>query len=197
MIIRLFAYFYRFGGKTSDQIFLTVANVSNLTVTFQDIKLLLTSQFGASLVVQETLSGLQPSLRIPAERIAEVCRFLRDCDQTYFDSLSCLTAIDNGPEAGTMELFYNLYSIPYHLSLTLQLLIPRNKEGEPLPEVPTVSAVWRTADWHEREAFDLVGIRFTGHPDLRRLLLPADWQGHPLRKDYQLQEYYHGIRVRY
>ena len=81
------------------------ANVSNLTVTFQDIKLLLTSQFGETIVLQENLSGLQPNLGVPAGRIAEVCLFLRDCDQTYFDYLSCLTAIDNGPETGTMELF--------------------------------------------------------------------------------------------
>jgi NADH-quinone oxidoreductase subunit C len=172
-------------------------NLSNLTVTFQDIKAILIGQFGESIVEQENISGMQPSLRVPAEKMAEVCLFLRDSDQTYFDYLSCLTAIDNGPEARTMELFYNLYSIPYHLSFTLQLLIPRNQPGEPLPTVPTVSQVWPTANWHEREAYDLMGIHFSGHPDLRRLLLPADWEGHPLRQDYQLQAYYHGIQVKY
>ena len=65
-----------------------------------------------------------------------------------------------------------------------------------LPNVPSLSGVWRTADWHEREAFDLVGIRFTDHPDLRRILLPTDWTGHPLRRDYQEPDRYHGISTK-
>jgi NADH-quinone oxidoreductase subunit C len=65
------------------------------------------------------------------------------------------------------------------------------------PHVASVSLIWGTADWHEREAFDLMGIIFDGHPDLRRILLPADWEGHPLRKDYKVQEFYNGMRVPY
>jgi NADH-quinone oxidoreductase subunit C len=79
----------------------------------------------------------------------------------------------------------------------LKLEIARNQPGDPLPQVPSISHIFRTADWHEREAYDLMGIYFTGHPDLRRILLTADWEGHPLRKDYQLQETYHGIKVAY
>ncbi|RYZ45845.1 MAG: NADH-quinone oxidoreductase subunit D, partial [Sphingobacteriales bacterium] len=80
-------------------------------------------------------------------------------------------------------------------TLTLKVVVARNAEGEPLPEVPTVSHIWRTADWHEREIFDLIGISFSGHPDMRRILCSADWEGHPLRRDYVAQEFYHGIRV--
>jgi NADH-quinone oxidoreductase subunit C len=116
----------------------------------------------------------------------------------YFDSLSCITGMDNGPQAGTMEVIYNLYSIPYDLHLMLKVRLERPKTAnDPLPEVPSLTGIWKSADWMERETYDLLGIRFSGHPDLRRILLPADWEGYPLRKDYELQEYYHGIKVRY
>lgn len=166
-------------------------------MTFQDLKNLIIGHFGELILVKEDATPLQPSLTVPTERIAEVCQFLRDHEQTYFDYLSCLTGIDNGPQQATMEIIYNLYSIPYDLHLTVKIIFNRNQPGEPLPKVPTVSGVWRTADWHERETYDLLGIEFTGHPDLRRILLPADWEGYPLRKDYQLQEYYHDIKVKY
>ena len=84
------------------------------------------------------------------------------------------------------------------VSLVLKVMLPRWKNDQPgeLPEVPTVSGVWRTADWHEREAYDLCGVQFTGHPNLRRILCPEDWVGHPLRKDYEMPLEYHGIRNR-
>jgi NADH-quinone oxidoreductase subunit C len=94
-----------------------------------------------------------------------------------------------------LELLYHLSSFSFPgRRFTLKLNLPLWKDDKPgeLPEVPSVAGVWRTADWHEREAFDLLGILFTGHPDLRRILLADDWIGHPLRKDFE----YHGIRCR-
>jgi NADH-quinone oxidoreductase subunit C len=166
-------------------------------VTFPEITDLVVQQFGSEIVVAENTQAVQPSITVPAQQIASVCQFLYENEQTYMDLLECLTAIDNGPEACTMEVIYHLYSIPYEHALVLRIVFPRNEKPDHLPEVPTVSHIWRTANWHEREAFDLFGIFFTGHPDLRRILLPADWQGYPLRKDYTEQETYHGIQVKY
>lgn len=166
-------------------------------MNFQDIKNLLTLKFGENSILKEDTSGLQPILTVAAAQLAIICQELYENPQTYFDYLACITAIDNGPEKGTMEVIYNLYSIPFNISFTLRTELIRNKPEEPLPQLPTVSHIWRTADWHEREAYDLMGIHFTGHPDLRRILLVTDWEGHPLRKDYKLQETYHGIKVAY
>ena len=136
-------------------------------------------------------------LHIPSSEIARVCDLLYRSPSTYFDSLSCLTAIDNGPENGHLDIIYTLYSIPFHRTLHLRVELPRLQAHGALPEIPTVSSIWQTANWHEREAYDFFGIQFDGHPDLRRILLPEDWEGHPLRKDYVEQSKYHGIQVKY
>ena len=96
------------------------------------------------------------------------------------------------------EIVYHLFSMKHKHSLVLKVILPRWKEGRPgeLPEVPSVSGIWSTADWHEREVYDLNGVYFTGHPNLRRILCPEDWVGHPLRKDYEMPLEYHGIRGR-
>jgi NADH-quinone oxidoreductase subunit C len=142
--------------------------------------------------VKEDLNSSPKGIIVPAESIVIVCKTLLENSSTYFDMLSCLTGIDNGVEANTMEVVYNLYSIPFNHHLTLKVVLPRDN-----PEVNTVSHIWKTADWHEREAYDLLGLKFINHPDLRRILLPADWEGYPLRKDYKHQEYYRGVKVEY
>lgn len=164
---------------------------------FEQIKLLIISIFGEEIVLKEESNVLQSSITVPAEKIVEVCRFLHEHPKLYFDYLACITAIDNGEAIGTIEVIYNLTSIPYEHNFVLKVEVPRNAESEPLPQVPSLTSIWKTADWHEREAYDLVGIDFTGHPDLRRILLSADWEGHPLRTDYKEQEEYHGIKVKY
>lgn len=132
------------------------------------------------------------AVRIHASDLVNVCRVLHQDPSSYFDMLSCITGIDNGPEAGTMEVVYNLYSIPFNHHLAIKVTLPREK-----PEIDSVSSIWKTADWHERELFDMFGIMVKNHPDLRRILMPADWEGFPLRKDYKHQEYYRDIKIEY
>ena len=165
-------------------------------MSFEDIKLLLTEKFGAEVIVGEETTGLQPALLIDPDRIADVCLELRNNPNTYFDFLSCITGVDYGVEAGRFGVVYHLASIPYKTQLTLKISKENDRNEDDLPSFPSVSSVYRTADWHEREQYDMLGIYFEGHPDLRRLLLPDDWEGYPLRKDYTtVDKYYKGIRI--
>lgn len=157
---------------------------------------LLVGQFGEQIIIDIENEGLQPALLIPVGKLTEVCLFLRDHEETYADFLSCISAVDDGVAAGTFTIVYHLTSIPHKSQLTLKVRIANNRHLDNLPVVPSVSSIWRTADWHEREAFDLMGVFFEGHPDLRRILLPDDWEGYPLRKDYEEAESYHGIAIK-
>jgi len=161
-------------------------------MTFDEIKSTLVSKFGTQIILKEDRSGLQPALFIDQAAIIDVCLFLRDTEGFYFDFLSNLTAVDYQTY---FAIVYHLNSLPYQHGLVLKVEVLGNRSLEKLPEVPSVTSVWRTADWHEREAFDLMGIYFEGHPDLRRILLPDDWEGYPLRKDYLEAEKYHGISI--
>ena len=120
---------------------------------------------------------------VPREAIADVCLFLRDSHQ--FDMLADLCGADRGPEDDPrFEVNYHLLSTKHFKRLRLKVLL-----SEDDPHVSTVTHIWKTADWHERETFDLFGVIFDGHPDLRRILLPSDFDGHALRKDYPLRGY--------
>jgi NADH-quinone oxidoreductase subunit C len=119
--------------------------------------------------------------RVKKDRLLEICRTLKDDPRARLDLLSDLSALDFPKEPLRFEINYHIYSVAHRHRLRLKV---RVEEGG---SVPTVSGIWATANWHEREAFDLFGITFTGHPDLTRILLPDDWKGHPLRKEYPLE----------
>ena len=142
------------------------------------------------LMVDETT--LPKSIKISADDLLVVMDTLFRNETTYFDMLSCITGIDNGPQLATMEVVYNLFSIPFNQHLMVKVKLSREK-----PEIDSVNHLWKTANWHEREIFDMYGIHFNNHPDLRRILMPADWEGYPLRKDYKHQEYYRNIKIEY
>jgi NADH-quinone oxidoreductase subunit C len=146
-------------------------------------------------IVAHENTVLQPSIRLDPAYLVEVCTWLRDSPKYYFDFLANITAVDYHPEE-RFAVVYNLTSIPFQTQLTLRVELLQGRSIDILPQLPSVAKVWRTADWHEREAFDLMGIFFTGHPDLRRILMPEDWEGYPLRKDYEDPETYHGIPVK-
>ena len=158
------------------------------------------------LVVGVELENVDPWIEVAPEGLLEVCRTLHDDPSLAFDYLHCISGVDylhtDEKKAAKAEwephceVVYHLSSLQHKHRLVLKVKLPRWKDDQPgqLPEVPSVAGIWTTAHWHEREVYDLSGIRFTGHPSLRRILCPEDWVGHPLRKDYEMPEEYHGIR---
>ena len=161
----------------------------------EEIKELLTGMFGEETVLGTENNGFQPSLIIAPDKIAEVCLDLRDNPSSYFDFLACLTGVDYGKDSNRFGVVYHLASIPYQTQITLKISKENSRDLNQLPEFKSISAVYKTAEWHEREAYDLIGIYFENHPDLRRILLPDDWEGYPLRKDYANAEFYKGIKI--
>lgn len=129
----------------------------------------------------------EPYFFVAAEAIVDACRFLRDDADLMFEVLSDQTAVD-WPKEEKIQLVYHLYSYSGRHQIVLKVDLPRDN-----PKIATVENVWKIANWFEREIFDLFGVIFEGHSDLRRILLPEDWEGYPLRKDYIEQEEYDGI----
>ena len=128
-----------------------------------------------------------PWFQVRPYSIVDVCRLLKTDEELHFDYLECITGIDY-PDDSQIHVVYHVYSYALKHRVVLKCMLDRAE-----PALPSVSDVWRAANWQERECFDLLGVFFDGHPDLRRLLMPEDWVGHPLRKDYQQPEQYHGI----
>ena len=123
------------------------------------------------------------TVTVPRKSIVDICSFLKS--EHGFDMLADLCGCDRGPEEDPrFEVNYHLFSTTHYQRLRLKVLLSDDE-----PNVPTVTPLWKTANWHERETYDLVGIIFDGHPDLRRILLPSDFDGHALRKDYPLRGY--------
>jgi len=138
-------------------------------------------KFGESLLEVVYFRG-EDTLVVKPEGIMEICRFLKDDPEMDFRMLIDLTGIHYLEREYSYEVIYHLLSLGRRRRLRLRTRL--GVEGE----VDSVVSVWRTADWHEREAYDLVGIRFRGHPDLRRILMPEDFEGHPLRRDFPLEQ---------
>ena len=127
-------------------------------------------------------------VQIKAKNWFDIAKYLKENEDLYFDSLQCNTGVDL--EQGMLESRYNLHSMKHLHAIEIRIKVSIEK-----PDIPSVESLWRVADWFERDTYDMFGINFTGHRDLRRILLPEDWNGWPLRKNYEEQETYHGIVV--
>ena len=125
---------------------------------------------------------------VDVEKWKEISTFIKNDKNLDFDYLMSISSYDLG-ESSIFGVAYNFYSTKLKHYLEIRIEVDESKEIE------SISNIWRAADWHEREAFDMMGIKFSNHPDMKRILLPQDWEGHPLKKDYKVQDYYHGMYI--
>jgi NADH-quinone oxidoreductase subunit C len=174
--------------------------------TSEEIYNILKDKFGDSITKFVTDVPKEQVIEVSPLEIDKICLFLRDTEDLDFDNLILLTGLDdeNGVKTtnadggfdiagGTLSVVYHLESMKLRHSIVLRTFAAREN-----PEVNSIALIWRCADWHEREAFDMFGIVFLNHPDLRRILMPYDWEaGYPLRKDYRNPEFYMGMKVPY
>jgi NADH-quinone oxidoreductase subunit C len=147
----------------------------------------LQGKFGAAVVELQAEGFNPPFVVVSPGSLQEICRFLKEDPDLRFDSLMCLSGVEY---KDNFAVAYHIYSMVHGHTIGIKAMIPREN-----PSIPTVDGVWKAAIFQEREAFDLVGIVFEGSSDPNRILLPDDWEGHPLRKDYKYPESYHGIKV--
>jgi NADH-quinone oxidoreductase subunit C len=156
----------------------------------KEIYNILKSAFEEGIGEPVTDKPVDPYMIINASSINAVCLFLRDEERLQFDYLNCLSGVDYDKD--NLAVVYHMSSFSLNHKLVIKVVVPKSE-----PKVPTVSDVWASAEWHEREAYDLIGLIFENHPDLRRILCPEDWEGHALRKDYKVPEFYNGMKVPY
>lgn len=176
-------------------------------MTAADIIGRLEERFGAK-ITSKNLQAIDPFVVVDASDLLDVCRFLKENEALAFDLLHDISGVDylepdlkKAPKAGFdphVEVVYHLQSFKHIHRIVVKVVLPRWKDSTPgqLPEVPSLTPLYGSADWHEREVYDLVGVYFAGHPNLTRILMSEDWVGHPLRKDYEFPLEYHGIRGR-
>lgn len=161
--------------------------------TAPEILQVLQEEFPGRLVKSE-LNVADPFAVVECGAILEVCTFLKNNHDMAFDTLACLSGVDYKRFKGEperMEVVYHLFSMKLRHKFVLKVELPREH-----PSLSAVEGIWAIANWHEREAYDMFGIRFEGHSDLRRILCPDDWEGYPLRKDYEQPESYRGMPVK-
>ena len=172
----------------------------------EEIFEILKAQFGNSVLELKDDFPVDKIIQVDPLKVHEISEFLRVNEELQFDSLMNLSGVDdaNGDKekdeqgnevikGGTLSVYYHLHSTKLKHKVTIQTSAPREN-----PEIESVESVWGIANWHEREAYDMVGIKFLNHPNLTRILMPYDWEaGHPLRKDYQNPEFYQGMKVPY
>lgn len=154
-------------------------------MTITEIGALLRERFGDK-ILEVTDDPRHGHVRVARESYVDVCRFLRDDDRTRFEMCHDVTAVD---WIEHFDVVVHLYSLAKKHAFCVKTRTASREQND----CPSITSVWPAADWHERETWDLLGVRFTGHPALRRILLPEDWQGHPLRKDEGNPLEYHGI----
>ena len=153
-------------------------------MTFEEIFALLDTKASgkASVIEGKDVISVSP------ENWSEISSVLKNDSKLNFDYLMCISAYDKG-DSKVYGAAYNFYSTVNNHYLEVRV------EAEDGTSIPSVVEFWKTADWHEREAYDMMGLKFEGHPDLKRILLSEDWEGYPLRKDYKEPDYYHGVPV--
>lgn len=167
-------------------------------MTPQQIHELLVEKF-KDVIESANLESLEPQITVKPAAIADVCQFLKSDERLQMRHLNNLCGVDYfDPKSGTgrVEVVYHMQSYTLRHRICIKVSLPRSGDGpNGLPTCPSVSKIWDVANWHEREAFDLVGIHFEGHPKLVRILCDEGWEGHPLRKDYVFPTHYQGMRA--